>query len=118
MTTLRAASPRLVLGLLVVAVAVWLAFNRDRLDPALMESAIRGLGLWAPLGHIVLFALGTTSSFRARSSASQAARSLDRFGGRCLISSARHWVPRLHSSLRATSQRIGSDEGRAGGSIA
>lgn len=59
MISLRAALPRLVLGLLVAAVAVWLAFNRDRLDPALMESTIQGLGLWAPLGHIVLFALGT-----------------------------------------------------------
>jgi len=59
MTALRAAFPRLVLGLLVVAVAVWLALNRDRLDAALIESAMHDLGLWAPLGHIVLFALGT-----------------------------------------------------------
>lgn len=59
MTTLRAAFPRVVLGLLVAAAAVWFAFNRDRLDPALIESTIRDLGLWAPLGHIVLFALGT-----------------------------------------------------------
>ena len=59
MTTLRAAFPRLVLGLLIAAVTVWLAFNRDRPDPALIESAIHHLGFWAPLGHIVLFALGT-----------------------------------------------------------
>jgi hypothetical protein len=59
MRTLRAAFPRLVLTLLVAAVAVWLAFNRDRLDPALIETAMHGLGLWAPLGHIVLFALAT-----------------------------------------------------------
>ena len=59
MTTLRAAFPRLVLALLVAAVAVWLALNRDRLDPALIEGAMHGLGLWAPLGHIVLFALAT-----------------------------------------------------------
>jgi uncharacterized membrane protein YdjX (TVP38/TMEM64 family)/rhodanese-related sulfurtransferase len=59
MTTLRAVFPRLVLALLVAAVTVWLAFNRDRLDPALIESAMHGLGLWAPLGHIVLFALAT-----------------------------------------------------------
>ena len=51
MTTLRAVFPRLVLALLVAAVTVWLAFNRDRLDPALIESAMHGLGLWAPLGH-------------------------------------------------------------------
>ena len=59
MTTVRAAFPRLVLTLLVAALAVWLAFNRGRLDPALIESAMPGLGLWAPLGHIVLFALAT-----------------------------------------------------------
>ena len=59
MTMLRAGFPRLVLGFLVAAAALWLAFNRNRLDPALMESAIHDLGFWAPLGHIVLFALGT-----------------------------------------------------------
>ena len=59
MTTLRTTFPRLVLGLLVAAVAVWLAFNRDRLDPAVIGSAIHDLGFWAPLGHIALFALGT-----------------------------------------------------------
>ena len=59
MTTLRAAFPRLVLGFLVAAVALWLAINRDLLDPALTEGAISGLGFWAPLGHMLLFALGT-----------------------------------------------------------
>ena len=28
-------------------------------NPAPIEGAIHGLGLWAPLGHIVLFALAT-----------------------------------------------------------
>jgi uncharacterized membrane protein YdjX (TVP38/TMEM64 family) len=60
MNALRATFPRLVLGLLIAAVALWVAFNRDRLDPALIESAIHDLGFWAPLGHIVLFALATT----------------------------------------------------------
>jgi len=59
MTMPPVAFPRLALGLLLAALAVWLAFNRDRLDPALIESAIRDLGLWAPLGHIVFFSLGT-----------------------------------------------------------
>src|SRR6516162_7257081 len=59
MRTLPAASSRLALWLLIAAVAVWLALNRDHLDPALIESAIHDLGLLAPLGHIVLFALGT-----------------------------------------------------------
>jgi len=59
MTTLPAASSRLALWLLIAAVAAWLAVNRDHLDPVLIESAIHDLGLLAPLGHVVLFALGT-----------------------------------------------------------
>jgi uncharacterized membrane protein YdjX (TVP38/TMEM64 family) len=58
-TTLRAALPRLVLGFLVAALAIWLAFNRDRLEPGLIGNWVRDLGIWAPLGHIGLFALGT-----------------------------------------------------------
>jgi uncharacterized membrane protein YdjX (TVP38/TMEM64 family)/rhodanese-related sulfurtransferase len=59
MTTLRAAFPRLALGLLIAIVAVWLAFNRERLDPPLIQSTIHSLGLLAPLAHVLLFALAT-----------------------------------------------------------
>jgi hypothetical protein len=45
MTKLRALLPRLLLGLPLVAVAAWLALGRDRLDPVLIETAIRDLGL-------------------------------------------------------------------------
>ncbi len=57
--TLRTVLPRLLLGLAILVVALWLALNRDQLDPALIEGAIRNLGLWAPVAHVVLFALGT-----------------------------------------------------------
>ncbi len=57
--TPRAILPRLALGLAIASMASWLALNRDRLDPALIESSIRDLGLWAPLGYIAFFALGT-----------------------------------------------------------
>jgi len=57
--TLRSALPRLALGVALAGLALWLALNRDRLDPALIEGAIRDLGLWAPIGHVALFALGT-----------------------------------------------------------
>jgi uncharacterized membrane protein YdjX (TVP38/TMEM64 family)/rhodanese-related sulfurtransferase len=59
MKMLRAALPRLLLGLLVAVPAVWLALRRDSVDPALIETTIHDLGLWAPLGHIAIFALGT-----------------------------------------------------------
>jgi uncharacterized membrane protein YdjX (TVP38/TMEM64 family)/rhodanese-related sulfurtransferase len=57
--TLRAVLPRLALTLAIAGAAVWLAFNRDHLDPALIEGAVRDLGLWAPLAHVVFFAVGT-----------------------------------------------------------
>jgi uncharacterized membrane protein YdjX (TVP38/TMEM64 family)/rhodanese-related sulfurtransferase len=49
----------IVLGIAIAGAAVWLALDRERLDPALIESSIRHLGLIAPLGHVVLFALAT-----------------------------------------------------------
>ena len=57
--TRRALLSRLVFGLAIAGAAIWLALNRDRFDPALIESSIRDLGLWAPLGFVALFALGT-----------------------------------------------------------
>jgi uncharacterized membrane protein YdjX (TVP38/TMEM64 family)/rhodanese-related sulfurtransferase len=57
--TVRAVLPRLVLGLALAGAVIWVAFNRDRVDPARIESLIRDLGLWAPLAHVVLFAVAT-----------------------------------------------------------
>lgn len=57
--TSQAMLPRLVLGVAIAGLAIWLALNRDSLDPALIESSIRDLGLWAPLAHAGLFAAAT-----------------------------------------------------------
>ena len=57
--TARALLPRLLLLLVVVGAAAWLAFHRDQLDPALLERTVRDLGPWAPLIHVLLFAVGT-----------------------------------------------------------
>ena len=57
--TPRAILPRLVLAVAIAGLAMWLALNRDSLDPALIESSIRDLGLWAPLAHVGLFAAAT-----------------------------------------------------------
>jgi len=57
--TAPAVLPRLALALAIAGAAVWLALNRDRLDPALIEGTIRNLGLWAPLAHVALFTIGT-----------------------------------------------------------
>lgn len=57
--TVRAVLSRLVPALIIASAALWLAFNRERLDPSALESAIRGLGWWAPFAHVALFAIGT-----------------------------------------------------------
>ena len=57
--TLRAVLPRLSLGLAILGGALWLALNRNQIDPALIENAMRALGPWGPAAHVVLFALGT-----------------------------------------------------------
>jgi uncharacterized membrane protein YdjX (TVP38/TMEM64 family)/rhodanese-related sulfurtransferase len=59
MRGLHTALPRLFLGVAVLAGASFLALNRDRLDPALIEDAMRGLGAWGPVAHVALFAIGT-----------------------------------------------------------
>ncbi len=48
-------------GLLVALLATGLALliNRQALDPAALEAFVRGLGAWAPIAHVVLFAAGT-----------------------------------------------------------
>jgi uncharacterized membrane protein YdjX (TVP38/TMEM64 family)/rhodanese-related sulfurtransferase len=57
--TARAILPRVVVALVIAGAAIWLALHRDQFDPALIESSIRDLGLWAPLAHVALFAVGT-----------------------------------------------------------
>ena len=57
--TIKALIPRLLLGLILAGAALWLALNRERLDPAALESAIRDLGMLAPVAHVIFFALGT-----------------------------------------------------------
>jgi uncharacterized membrane protein YdjX (TVP38/TMEM64 family) len=57
--TARTILPRALLALAIVGAATWLALERDRLDPASIEGAVRDLGLWAPVAHVALFALGT-----------------------------------------------------------
>jgi uncharacterized membrane protein YdjX (TVP38/TMEM64 family)/rhodanese-related sulfurtransferase len=47
------------LGFSILGGALWLALNRDQLDPAAIEGAMRNLALWGPVAHVVLFALGT-----------------------------------------------------------
>ncbi|MGD9885041.1 TVP38/TMEM64 family protein [Reyranella sp.] len=51
--------PRLALAAAIAGGAIWLWVYRDALDSTAFEGAVRNLGAWAPVGHIVAFALGT-----------------------------------------------------------
>jgi uncharacterized membrane protein YdjX (TVP38/TMEM64 family)/rhodanese-related sulfurtransferase len=49
------------LGLLTVVggAILWAALNRDRLDPAVLDAWLSGLGMWAPVAHVLAYAAGT-----------------------------------------------------------
>jgi uncharacterized membrane protein YdjX (TVP38/TMEM64 family)/rhodanese-related sulfurtransferase len=53
--TPKAVLPRLALALAIAGAAIWLALDRDRLDPAQIASWLAGLGPWVPLGYVILY---------------------------------------------------------------
>ena len=57
--TMRKATPRLFLALIIAASAIWLAVNRDQLGASGLQGSIRELGPLAPVAHVGLFAVGT-----------------------------------------------------------
>jgi uncharacterized membrane protein YdjX (TVP38/TMEM64 family)/rhodanese-related sulfurtransferase len=50
---------RLILLLLVAVAISAVALNRDKLDPALLDAWLEGLGVLAPLAYVALYAIGT-----------------------------------------------------------
>lgn len=55
----RRLAARLALALLVAALAAAAALNRERLDPAILDAWIGGLGGWAPIAYVVVYTLAT-----------------------------------------------------------
>jgi uncharacterized membrane protein YdjX (TVP38/TMEM64 family)/rhodanese-related sulfurtransferase len=53
--------PRLALALLLVAAAAWAAVYRDQINLATLDAWLGSLGLWAPIGYVVLYALATVA---------------------------------------------------------
>jgi len=49
------------LGLAVAA--VWLLTHRDMIDLGIIEPALRSLGIWAPVGFVAIYAIGTVLFF-------------------------------------------------------
>ena len=59
--SLRRFLPRLALALLLMAAAAGAAIYRDDIDLTTLDAWLSSLGLWAPLGYIVLYALATVA---------------------------------------------------------
>ncbi len=51
--------PRLLLLVAIVGAILWVGYHRDQLDPATLDNWLSGLGVWAPIVYVLLFAVGT-----------------------------------------------------------
>lgn len=58
---LRNALPRLALALLLTAAVTLAALYRDRISLALLDSWLQSLGLWAPVGYVIVYAIATVA---------------------------------------------------------
>ena len=54
---------RLALVVLLAAGATWVLTHRDMLNLEAIEPAVRALGVWAPIGFVLLYAVGTVLFF-------------------------------------------------------
>jgi uncharacterized membrane protein YdjX (TVP38/TMEM64 family)/rhodanese-related sulfurtransferase len=53
--------PRLALLLLLVAAVGWAALHREQINLATLDAWLSSLGVWAPVGYVVLYALATVA---------------------------------------------------------
>ena len=51
--------PRVLLMAVVAGAVLWATLHRDQFEAASLDSWLADLGLWAPVVHVVLFAIGT-----------------------------------------------------------
>lgn len=54
---------RIVIAIALATAIVWVAFNRDRFDVALLDAWVSGLGVWGPLVFVALYVMGTVVFF-------------------------------------------------------
>ncbi|MDP1966208.1 MAG: VTT domain-containing protein [Reyranella sp.] len=55
----RRLAPRLLLLACVALAVIWMGLNRDLLDSTALDSWLAGLGVWAPVAYVGLYAAGT-----------------------------------------------------------
>jgi len=58
---MRSTLLRLTLVVVLVATAVWLAFNPDKIDAAMLNAWMEAAGVWAPVAYVVLFTIATVA---------------------------------------------------------
>ncbi len=56
---MRRLIPRLALALLIAAGAGWAALHRHEINLAALDAWLGSLGVWAPIGHVILYAVAT-----------------------------------------------------------
>ena len=59
--SMRRSLPRIALTLVLAAIAGWAVLHRDQINLATLDAWLAWLGPWAPIGHMMLFALGTVA---------------------------------------------------------
>jgi uncharacterized membrane protein YdjX (TVP38/TMEM64 family)/rhodanese-related sulfurtransferase len=59
--SLRVFLPRAALALLLALLAAWAAAYRDQINLATLDAWLGSLGVWAPIGYVVLYALATVA---------------------------------------------------------
>ena len=59
--SMRHVLPRVALALLLVAAAALATVHRDQINLALLDAWLGSLGLWAPIGYVVVYALATVA---------------------------------------------------------
>ena len=52
---------RIALALLIAAMAGWASYHRDQINLRTLDAWLASLGLWAPIGYVMLFAMATVS---------------------------------------------------------
>jgi uncharacterized membrane protein YdjX (TVP38/TMEM64 family)/rhodanese-related sulfurtransferase len=56
---MRRSLPRIALTLLLAVLVGWAVFHRDQVNLATLDALLASLGTWAPIVHVMLFALAT-----------------------------------------------------------
>ncbi len=59
--SMRRLLPRVALTLVLAAMAGWAVLHRDQINLTTLDAWLASLGPWAPVGHMMLFALGTVA---------------------------------------------------------